>query len=78
MFDSLLTKNSIQLQIECIQSSKAYKCCTCGESFIMPEARVLALSSQGDLYGDVCTNCIAKGSSWITKRLQNHQFLQAS
>lgn len=78
MFDSLLAKTFIQLQVECSQSSSPYTCCTCNELFTMQNARVMALNSQGYHYGDVCTNCISKGSSWITNRLQQQQFLHAS
>lgn len=77
MLDSLLAKGLIQFQIECHQSSHPAQCCTCRQSFKMQDARVIACNAQGDRYADLCTNCIAKGSSWLANRLQ-HKVLQLS
>ncbi|MDX2228895.1 MAG: hypothetical protein NW220_04630 [Leptolyngbyaceae cyanobacterium bins.349] len=43
----------------------------------MQDARVIACNANGDRYGDICGNCIAKGSSWLSNRLQQ-QSLQLS
>lgn len=76
MLDNLLTRGLIQFQIECQSSSNPYQCCTCRQSFRGQNARVIACDAAGQHYGDVCASCIAKGSSWISKRLQ--QALQLS
>lgn len=70
MPDTLLTQDLIQLQIECKKSSKPRQCYVCQQSFNMQDARVIACNARGDRYGDICANCIAKGSSWLTQRLQ--------
>lgn len=70
MLDRFLTKGLVQLQIECTKASSPYLCCVCHQLFNMQDARVIACNSQGDRYGDICANCIAKGSSWLADRLQ--------
>lgn len=70
MLDNLLTRGLIQFQIECQPSSNPYQCCSCRQSFKRQDARVIACNAQGQHYGDVCANCIAKGASWLSTRLQ--------
>ena len=74
MLDTIFTRGRIQLQIECVQSTNSHQCCICHKSFQMKDASVIACNNQGDRYGEICTECIAKGSSWLTNRiLQQHQ-----
>lgn len=78
MLNSLLSQSLIQLQVECSQLNGTDSCCTCSQSFRMPNARVIACNSQGDPYGNVCADCISKGFTWIESRLQRSQVLQLS
>ncbi|WP_281172805.1 hypothetical protein [Cylindrospermum stagnale] len=41
----------------------------------MKEARLIICDDQGEIYGDVCPECIARGATWIGNRLQqsNHK-----
>jgi len=69
MLDSLFNRGLIHLQIECNQASGSNQCCTCSQSFQMKDASVIACNPQGDRYGEICTDCIAKGASWLTSRI---------
>ncbi|WP_256973114.1 hypothetical protein [Nostoc sp. T09] len=36
----------------------------------MRDARLIISSDRGDSYGDVCYNCIVRGSTWLNSQLQ--------
>lgn len=68
---SLVEIEIMQLQIECNRSSlKNQCCCLCKQQFELREARVIACNEQGEGYGEVCPDCIAKGYTWIKNRFQ--------
>ncbi|MDZ8107558.1 MAG: hypothetical protein RM338_18325 [Nostoc sp. DedQUE12a] len=64
----------MKLQIECnlVQISKI--CLICQEHFQTHEARLIVCNDQGEDYGDLCYQCIAKGGNWVQYQLQ--QFSQ--
>lgn len=61
----------MQFQIECNSFFKTHQTClTCDEQFELKEARLIVCNEQGDSYGDICPQCIAMGSNWIGRQLQ--------
>lgn len=64
----------MKFQIECnlLQISKI--CLICQEYFQTHEARLIVCNDQGEGYGDLCYQCIAKGGNWVQYQLE--QFSQ--
>jgi predicted amidophosphoribosyltransferase len=61
----------MQFQIECNSFLKNNQTClTCNEQFEMKEARVIVCNEQGYSYGDICPECIRRGSNWLGSQLQ--------
>jgi hypothetical protein len=64
----------MQLQVECSKTvGKQQICQICDRTFEMQAAQIMLCDDQGDIYGDVCPECISKGFSWL-----NHHFKQSS
>ncbi len=61
----------MQLQIECNSSSSKsqHSCVLCGQVFQSTEARVIVCNDRGNSYGDICADCLKRGSDWIWHRL---------
>jgi hypothetical protein len=60
----------MQFAIECNRLRKQQTCLICSQQFQMGEARLIVCSDQGDSYGDVCPECMARGGNWINSQLQ--------
>ncbi|ARV59561.1 hypothetical protein BZZ01_13800 [Nostocales cyanobacterium HT-58-2] len=60
----------MQFQIECNTLKNNQMCLICNKPFETREARLIICSDQGDGFGDICPECIAKGASWIKSHLQ--------
>lgn len=60
----------MKFQIECNKFPNSQSCLTCRQQFQMKEARLIICNDQGEIYGDVCPECIARGATWIGNRLQ--------
>lgn len=61
----------MQLQIECNSSSSKsqHSCVLCSQVFQSTEARVIVCNDRGNRYGDICADCLKRGSDWIWHRL---------
>ncbi len=61
----------MQLQIECNSSSSQsqHHCVLCSQVFQITEARVIVCNDRGSSYGDICADCLNRGSDWIWHRL---------
>ncbi|RUR84467.1 hypothetical protein ACF3DV_19360 [Chlorogloeopsis fritschii PCC 9212] len=64
----------MQFQIECNSKNNSQKCLICHQHFQMNAARLIVYNDQGDSYGDICPQCIARGGNWI--KIQLHAFSQ--
>ncbi|GAB1544678.1 hypothetical protein NUACC21_73540 [Scytonema sp. NUACC21] len=60
----------MQFQIECNSLKNKQLCLTCTQMFQPTEARLIVCNTQGDSYGDVCPDCVAKGANWIKSQLK--------
>ncbi len=65
-----LGAGSMQFQIECNTLKNNQMCLICNQLFQTREARLIVCSDQGDGFGDVCPECIARGAHWIKSQLQ--------
>lgn len=64
----------MQFAIECNKLKKRQICLICEQQFQMGEARLIVCSNQGDSYGDVFPECMAKGANWISSQLRQVKF----
>jgi predicted amidophosphoribosyltransferase len=60
----------MKFQIECSTSKSRQLCLICKQNFKINEARLIVCNDEGDRYGDVCHQCIAKGGNWVQFQLQ--------
>lgn len=60
----------MRFQIECNKMPISQNCLICRQQFRMKEARLIICNDEGDSYGDVCPECMARGANWINSRLQ--------
>ncbi|OUL36349.1 hypothetical protein BV372_07990 [Nostoc sp. T09] len=60
----------MQFQIECNSLDLNQICLICKQQLRMRDARLIISSDRGDSYGDVCYNCIVRGSTWLNSQLQ--------
>ncbi len=67
----------MKFQIECNTSKISKICLICQQKFQTNEARLIICNDQGEGYGDLCYQCIAKGGNWIQYQLQefSHKIL---
>ncbi|MGF1939516.1 MAG: hypothetical protein RM347_035230 [Nostoc sp. ChiQUE02] len=61
----------MKFQIECNTGKSSQVCLICQQNFQTHEARLIICNDQGEGYGDICHQCIAKGGNWIQYQLQN-------
>ena len=60
----------MQLKIEINTASlDTQECVLCNQAFEMTDARVIACNDKNHEYGDVCPDCISKGSYWVQRQL---------
>jgi hypothetical protein len=60
----------MKFQIECNTGRSRQVCLICQQNLQINEARLVVCNDQGDGYGDICHQCIAKGGNWIQSQLQ--------
>lgn len=61
----------MQLQIEHSSSVPTKPLCVlCNQLFKPNLARVIVCRHDGEAYGDICSDCLAQGSSFIRSKLQ--------
>ncbi|MGJ5633688.1 hypothetical protein [Nostoc sp. CALU 1950] len=60
----------MKFQIECNTGDISKMCLICQENFQTDEARLIVCNDQGEGYGDICHQCIAKGGNWVQFQLQ--------
>lgn len=53
----------MKFQIECNTSKSRQVCLICQQNLQINEARLVVCNDQGDGYGDICHQCIAKGGN---------------
>ncbi|MBG1242629.1 hypothetical protein F8R90_15975 [Nostoc sp. NZL] len=61
----------MKYQIECNTGKSRQVCLICQQNFQTHEARLIICNDQGEGYGDICYQCIAKGGNWIQLQLHN-------
>ncbi len=64
----------MKFQIECNTSQSSQVCLICQQNFQDHEARLIICNDQGEGYGDICYQCMAKGRNWIQFQLQKFSY----
>ncbi|MEH2213194.1 hypothetical protein [Nostoc sp.] len=67
----------MKFQIECNTGKISKICLICQQNSQTGRARLIVCNDQGEGYGDICHQCIAKGGNWVQLQLQkfSHQLL---